>query len=182
MSGFDEQLARWRVPVGYGVALAYLWQAQPKPTWLAIGGVLAAVGLVIRGAAAGHLRKTEGLTTSGPYARTRNPLYLGSVVLAWGLVVAGASWVSAAVVGAYLVLFYPAVLRREERHLRSLHGAAFEAYAAQVPRFWPRMSAAAHQSGRFSWALYTGNREYLAALGAAAGFLFLWMRMKGWLW
>jgi steroid 5-alpha reductase family enzyme len=175
---------RWRVRLGYPVALVCFWLARPTPKWLLIGAGIAVVGLVLRGAAAGHLRKHELLSTRGPYAHTRSPLYLGSAVMAVGFAAACHSWIVAAILAAYFTAFYPAVMRREERELRARYGAAFEDYAARVPLFWPRASSAetpGDARARFSWALYVRNREYQAALGlvAAIALLLVVLRWRG---
>lgn len=169
----------WRVRIGYPVGLVYLVLARPTPRWLAIGAAIGVVGLAIRAWAAGHLRKHEALATGGPYAFTRNPLYLGSVILAAGLVVAGASIWAVLIVAAYLILFYPAVMRREESELRMHYGASFDRYAADVPLFWPAFRRfRAGNSERFSRVLYRKNREYQAAIGFAIGIALLWAKMR----
>ncbi len=170
-------LARWRVRAGYPVALAAWVLAHPTPSAIAIGAGVAVLGLLVRGAAAGHLRKGQGVAASGPYSFTRNPLYLGSALLAAGFVIAGHSWIAAVLVAAYFVLFYPAVMRREEQELRAVYGAAFGEYAACVPRFWPRLAPEARGAAPFSWAQYRRNREYQAALGFLLGVALLWLRM-----
>lgn len=169
---------RWRVRAGYPIAAACLWLAAPTPCSIALGAVVAAAGLVLRGAAAGYLRKHEVLATSGPYAWTRNPLYFGTAFLGVGFAVAGWSLWAAALLGGYFLLFYPAVMKREERELREHYGAAFEEYAVHVPLFWPRLSGASSSREGFSWALYRRNREYQALLGFLAGLALLWLRMK----
>ena len=90
---------RWRVRVGYPVGIAAFVFARPQIKWLVCGVAIAVLGLVVRGYAAGHLRKHQKLATSGPYAFTRNPLYLGSVLLAAGFSVASHSWISASAAG-----------------------------------------------------------------------------------
>jgi protein-S-isoprenylcysteine O-methyltransferase Ste14 len=160
-------LAKWRVRAGYPVVLLYFWLARPKPEWLVAGTIVGLAGLAIRALAAGHLRKHEGLATSGPYAWTRNPLYFGSALLAVGLAIAAGSWLAAAVVAAYFLAFYPATLRSEEGELAREYGDAFREYAARVPLFWPRPPRSGAPGQRFSWALYRRNREYNAAVGMA---------------
>ena len=175
LAGFST---RWRVRLGYPLALACLWLARPTPGRLALGAGIAGAGLVLRGAAAGHLRKHEQLTTSGPYAYTRNPLYLGSALLAVGFLVACGSWIVTALLTAYFALFYPAVMRREEQELRARYGSAFDDYAARVPLFWPRLTFGGTSRApgeRFSWALYRRNREYQAALGFLGAIALLWL-------
>jgi protein-S-isoprenylcysteine O-methyltransferase Ste14 len=169
----------WRVRTGYFVALAYLWLAAPSPRAIAAGGAVAFLGLIVRAAAAGHLRKGEALATSGPYAHTRNPLYLGSALLAAGFAIASHSWLAAALVIAYFALFYSMVMRREAGELRGRYGHSFEEYAARVPLFLPRIMPApgGDPAVRFSWALYRRNREYQAALGYLVGIALLVVRM-----
>lgn len=172
---------RWRVRVGYPVALVYLALARPTLLFLAIGAAISAVGLVIRAWAAGHLRKHQALATGGPYAFTRNPLYFGSVILAAGFIVAGKSIWAAIVVAGYLALFYTAVMRREEAELQAHYGEDFRKYAASVPLFWPslwRFAARGKSNEKFSGQLYLRNREYQAAIGFIVGLAALWARMR----
>ncbi|MBV9885005.1 MAG: isoprenylcysteine carboxylmethyltransferase family protein [Acidobacteria bacterium] len=160
--------ARWRVRVGYLLAIVVLLLARPTPQSIAIGGAVGLVGLLVRALAAGHLHKQEMLTVSGPYAHTRNPLYFGSAILTVGAAVAMNSWISAVLLLAYFAVFYSVVMRKEEGELRFHHGAAFEEYAKAVPLFFPRMTAAKLGLGverAFSVAQYKKNREYRAAIG-----------------
>jgi hypothetical protein len=181
---------RWRVRTGYPVAIVYLFFAAPTFRSLAFGTIYAAIGLLIRGVAAGHLRKDQVLAVSGPYSRTRNPLYLGSAVLAAGFIIAGHSWIGGALVGVYFIVFYYAVMRNEEDDLRVRFGAPFEKYAQIVPLFFPRIVNPAQladlsdprQPGDFSWAQFRRNREYQAVIGTIAGIgvvaLRMWLRMR----
>jgi len=175
--------ARWRVRLGYPLAIAVLWLARPAPCNIVIGGLVGALGLWLRAYAAGYLHKQETLTITGPYAYTRNPLYLGSAILALGTGIATHSWVAAALLLSYFALFYSIVMRREEGELRGHHGAAFEAYARAVPLFFPRITPAkmsnvsADSTSAFSYAQYRKNHEWQATLGFVlllAAFLVLW--------
>jgi protein-S-isoprenylcysteine O-methyltransferase Ste14 len=160
--------ARWRVRLGYPLAIVVLVLAHPDSRSIVVGGVVGAVGLLIRALAAGHLHKQDMLTVSGPYAHTRNPLYFGSAILTLGAAVAMNSWIAAALLCGYFALFYSVVMRREEGELRFHHGAAFEEYARAVPLFFPRLMAAKLGPGAaasFSFAQYKKNREYRAAIG-----------------
>lgn len=175
---------RWRVRIGYPVAIVCIVLARPSPLTLACGAVLAMMGLLIRAAAAGHLRKHQALATAGPYAWTRSPLYFGSLFLAAGFLLAAASWIAALVVAVYLAIFYPGVMRREEEELRAEYGAAFEDYARRVPRFWPRPprgTAPDALRDEFSWMQYRRNREYQALVGVLVAFAILAARML-WPW
>jgi protein-S-isoprenylcysteine O-methyltransferase Ste14 len=146
--------------------------------WLLCGVGIAFLGLLLRGFAAGHLRKHKQLAISGPYAFTRNPLYLGSVLLAAGFSVASHSWISTLLLAAYLAIFYPVVIRREQAELKTLYGVAFVEYASRVPAFWPRLSPAMASTDRFSWPLYRQNREYEAAIGLVVAMVILWILMQ----
>jgi protein-S-isoprenylcysteine O-methyltransferase Ste14 len=160
--------ARWRVRLSYPLAAVVLWFARPSPKSIVAGAVVGAIGLWIRARAAGHLHKQEVLTTAGPYAYTRNPLYLGSFILAIGAAIAAHSWPSALILFCYFALFYSFVMRREERELYQHHGDAFREYARAVPLFLPRMSPAKLSSSTaalFSFAQYKNNSEYRAAIG-----------------
>ncbi|HUJ33343.1 MAG TPA: isoprenylcysteine carboxylmethyltransferase family protein [Candidatus Acidoferrum sp.] len=173
---------RWRVRVGYPVGALYWVLARPMRHAILYGAIVAAFGLLVRGIAAGHLRKDKALATTGPYASTRNPLYLGSAILAAGFVVAAHSWIAGALVGIYFGVFYYAVMRNEEQDLRVRFGAAFDEYAARVALFFPRVpdpavAAAAGAGAGFSWAQYLRNREYRALIGTVAGFGIVWLRM-----
>jgi protein-S-isoprenylcysteine O-methyltransferase Ste14 len=175
---------RWRVRAGYFVAVVYWVLAEPTPRSLFWGGLIAFTGLLVRGLASGYLRKYEDLATSGPYARTRNPLYFGSALLATGFVVAGRSWWAGLIVGSYFTVFYTAVMHNEERALRSRFGRKFDEYAARVPLFFPRISKppdresaeCAESKKRFSWEQYRRNREYNAFIGTLAGLGIVWLR------
>jgi protein-S-isoprenylcysteine O-methyltransferase Ste14 len=160
--------ARWRVRVGYLLAIVVLVLAHPTPQSIAIGGAVGVVGLWVRALAAGHLHKQEMLTVSGPYAHTRNPLYFGSAILTVGAAVAMNAWIAAVLLIGYFALFYSVVMRKEEGELRFHHGAAFEEYAKAVPLFFPRVTAARLGLGverTFSFAQYKKNREFRAAIG-----------------
>jgi protein-S-isoprenylcysteine O-methyltransferase Ste14 len=175
---------RWRVRLGYPVALVYLVLASPTPRWIAIGAVLAGFGLVVRALAAGHLRKDRELATSGPYARTRNPLYLGSAFMAAGFAIAGHSWWAGSLVLIYFGVFYYAVMKNEEADLLLRFGASFESYAQKVPLFFPTLSGGAYATSsetgneqHFSWDQYLRNREYRALIGTVGALAIVWLRM-----
>jgi protein-S-isoprenylcysteine O-methyltransferase Ste14 len=174
MSSQTNFWIRWRVRVGYPVGVAAFYFARPQLKWLACGVGIALLGLLLRGYAAGHLRKGKQLAISGPYAHTRNPLYFGSVLLAVGFSVASHSMISTALLAAYLIIFYPMVIRREQAEIKKLYGDAFVEYCSRVPAFWPRLSAAPNSGERFSWAQYLKNREYEAAIGLALAMAILW--------
>lgn len=158
---------RIRVPLGFAFAAFYLWIARPSWKSIAIGTLIAIPGIVLRALASGHVKKNEELTTTGPYAYTRNPLYLGSLVMAIGFALAARSvWVLVVIVLMFLVIYLP-VIRAEEMFLRGAF-PAFEGYARSVPRLLPRRRAFSRVPGAFSRQLYWQHREYNAVLGSAA--------------
>ena len=165
-TGWSKIARRIRVPLGFVFAVLYFWLA--KPTWLfiGIGSAIAAVGIAIRASAAGHVKKNRELTTTGPYAYTRNPLYLGSMILAIGFGVASRNWWVAVVIVVLFLAIYLPVIRSEEAYLRS-EFPGFDEYCTKVPRLIPRVSGAGvTDKGAFSRELYLRHREYNAVIGA----------------
>lgn len=180
MSVPGEFFMRWRVRLGYPLAAIILWFSRPSPRSILVGALIGALGLWLRAYAAGYLHKQEVLTVAGPYAYTRNPLYLGSAILAFGAGLATRSWVSSSILLVYFAIFYSMVMRREEKELALRHGAAFEEYARAVPLFLPLLKPAklpGESAGAFSFAQYKRNHEWQAALGfllLLAALLLIW--------
>ena len=180
MSSAAAFFARWRVRLSYPVAVVVLGLARPTPRSILYGALIGVIGLLVRARAAGYLHKQEVLTVTGPYAYTRNPLYLGSGILALGAALATRSGVSAAIFAAYFVPFYSIAMWREEAELREHHGSAFDEYVRAVPLFFPRLSPVKLSltgAGSFSFARYKKNREYRAAIGfllLLAALLLIW--------
>ena len=172
---------RIRVPMGFGFAGLFLWLA--RPTWVSLGTSLLLVvpGVWMRGYAAGYVKKNEELTRTGPYAYTRNPLYLGSMLIAFGFAAASRSWAIPVVLGVLFVAIYWPTIRSEEAFLRGRF-AEFEAYAKAVPRLLPRLTAAGGGTGpaEFRWQQYLHHREYNALMGAVAIYAALVTRMVRW--
>jgi len=193
-TGIDSWLPiarRIRVPLGFLATALYLfeiWLRAPRLQAVAWSLVLVLPGLWLRGYASGYVKKNQELTTTGPYAHTRNPLYLGSTLIAAGFCVALESWRMVVAVAVGFALIYIPVIASEERYLRAAF-PGFDAYCRQVPRLIPRLTPArltasqpvaadnahgtcAGTSG-FSLALYRQHREYNAAIGAALLYLSL---------
>lgn len=155
---------RIRVPLSFAFAVAYVWLAHPTRTSLLAGALLLAPGLILRALASGHVQKDRQLTTSGPYAYTRNPLYLGSLILAAGFALAARSvWILGLLVLMFVVIYVP-VIAGEERYLRQTF-PEYEDYARHMSRFGLRLTPFGSQRGAFSSALYWKHREYNAVLG-----------------
>lgn len=155
---------RIRVPVGFAFAALSIGLAHPAWWSIAVGGAVAFVGVLIRALASGHVRKNEELTTTGPYGYTRNPLYLGSIVIAIGFALAARNiYIGIALVVLFLAIYLP-VIRSEEEFLRGRF-PAFDEYVSRVPRLLPRLRSASRERGSFSLPLYMQHREYNAFLG-----------------
>jgi len=166
MLSWQQIARRIRVPLGFLFAVAYIWLANPTFHSIIAGSFISLIGLLIRALASGHVKKNEQLTTSGPYAYTRNPLYLGSLVLAAGFAIASRSWWIALIATALFFAIYIPVIRSEEAFLQT-HFPEFGEYARHVPRLFPRLRPYQSSINSFSWDLYWKHREYNAALGAA---------------
>ena len=183
----SDWITRWqriarriRVPLGFltaGFYLFDLWRRAPQPAAVAWSLALVLPGLWLRGYAAGYVKKNRELTVTGPYAHTRNPLYLGSMLIAAGFALALLSWpIALLLAGGFAVIYIP-VIASEERFLRGAF-PEFDAYCHRVPRLIPRLTPTAHfatgaSSGSFSLALYLRHREYNAGIGAALLYLSL---------
>jgi len=175
-SPYARWATRWRVPLGFLLAVAYVVFCRPTVALLIAGGIVAALGVAMRAFAAGHLVKNQKLAMNGPYAWTRNPLYLGSSMMGAGFALASGNWILAV---ACLVLFagiYWPVIRREENYLRGEFGADYDRYAKNVPLFFPRFRRL-QNSGSFQWKQYRKNHEYEALLGYLALMIFLAIRI-----
>lgn len=174
---YADLVARLRVPGGFVLVAAFAWFAQPDARSLAWGLPVAFAGLALRAWAAGHLAKNQALATGGPYAYTRNPLYLGTLLVAAGLAIAARSpWPALLFALAFAGIYLP-VVQLEEQHLRNLF-PDYAAYAARVPALVPAWRT--HPGGGgFQWRLYARNREYQAAAGLLAGTVFLlWKALR----
>ena len=193
----QDWITRWqriarriRVPLGFLAAALYLfelWRRAPQLVAIAVSVALVLPGLWLRGYAAGYVKKNRELTMTGPYAHTRNPLYLGSMLMAAGFAVALESWGMALVLAAFFALIYIPVIASEERFLRATF-PDFDVYCSRVPRLIPRLTPVqastaqpTDQSGaefgttaaHFSLDRYLKHREYNAAIGAALLYLSL---------
>ena len=191
MERWQRIARRIRVPLGFLAAALFLvdlGRTAPRPAAIAWSLALVLPGLWLRGWASGCVRKDRELTTAGPYAYTRNPLYLGSILIAAGFCLSVLSWPLAVVLAAGFALVYIPVIASEERFLRAAF-PAFDAYSRQVPRLLPRLTSARAAGGHppaargslvtgarnswFSLDLYRKHREYNAVLGAALLYLSL---------
>lgn len=170
---FATWAARWRVPLGFLLGLVYLVFCRPTPQLLVAGLLVGLAGLAIRAYSAGCLEKNQKLATGGPYAHTRNPLYLGSFFMGVGFSIAGGQWILGVAFLAFFILVYWPVMIREQESLREKFAEAYEQYALRVPLFLPLGRGAPEPGMKFRWSLYRRNREYEAAIGLLAVALIL---------
>jgi protein-S-isoprenylcysteine O-methyltransferase Ste14 len=173
---YADAVARLRVPCGFVLLIAFAWLSKPSVESVEIGLPIALVGLLLRAWATGHLAKNRNLATSGPYAYIRNPLYVGTLIVGSGIVIACRDWILAGIFALVFLLVYLPVIELEEQHLRKIF-PSYAAYAEKVHRLLP-LSHWPGQTAHFSWSLYKKNEEYRAL----AGFLLAvaWIAAKLW--
>lgn len=171
---YADAVARLRVPSGFLIVLVFAWFSHPTKESLLWGVPVSLAGLALRAWAAGCLAKNRELATGGPYAYTRNPLYVGTLLVAAGLAIASRSLGLAVLFAAVFLFIYLPVIQNEEQHLRKIF-QDYKEYAEKVPALIPRLTA--KQSGQpFQWSLYMKNQEYQAGAGFLIGLLYLLWR------
>ncbi|HEY0778942.1 MAG TPA: isoprenylcysteine carboxylmethyltransferase family protein [Gemmatirosa sp.] len=174
-------LQRARVPLGFAVGGLYLWLARPNPTTLGFGAAIALAGVIVRAWAAGHIVKNGRLATTGPYAHTRNPLYVGSFLIACGFAVMATPLLLLVVVAFWAAVYGP-VMQREAEHVRALHTEAYDEWAGGVPMFVPRVTPwrgdATPHASRFDPQLYLYHREWQAGLVYVLAVVWMTFRVR----
>jgi protein-S-isoprenylcysteine O-methyltransferase Ste14 len=160
---YADRVARLRVIAGFVMLGAFAYFAHSTPGSLQIGLPISLAGLALRAWAAGHLAKNQRLATSGPYAFTRNPLYLGTLVTAMGLAAAGDSPGLGVLFAVLFIAVYLPAIELEEQHLTAIL-RDYAAYAARVPLLVPSIPTGLGRE-RFSFAQYLKNQEYQALAG-----------------
>ena len=168
MADIARRLARLRVPLGFATSAIVLWLATPSWRTWTIGLAIALAGEAFRLWAAGHLEKSREVTRSGPYRLTRHPLYVGSSIIALGIVVAAKSVVVAVIAAIYMGATIAAAIRTEEAFLRGAFGPTYDQY---------RVSQAEPMPRDFSWKRAVRNREHRALSGVLIGFGLLALRI-----
>jgi protein-S-isoprenylcysteine O-methyltransferase Ste14 len=169
-------MQRWRVPLGFVCAAIFFLLSRPRPLTLAVGGAIALPGLALRAWGTGHLRKNDALATTGPFAYTRNPLYLGSFLMGVGFTVASGRFVLGFLFAALFLGIYVPVMRVESATLAKLFGESYQRYLKAVPLFLPRLSPYRDETKdkiAFDMKLYKRYREYQAAMGLVIAWVLL---------
>ncbi len=174
---YADAVARLRVPSGFLIVLAFALLSRPLAVSIAWGVPFSLAGLVLRGWSAGCLDKNRQLSTGGPYAHTRNPLYLGTLLVGAGLAIAARSpWLALLFACVFLFVYLP-VIQLEEQHLRHLF-PEYASYAERVGALWPRLTPdPASTPTAFRFRLYLQNQEYQAGAGLVIGLLYLVCRL-----
>ncbi len=181
----NKALGQLRLILLYLLIGFLAWKSHPTPTTFLIGVVLVVFGEAVRFWAAGHLLKSRELVTSGPYAYTQNPLYLGRIFIYSGFCIMAQldSYLNllVLVIGMGIFSFYylPRKIRVEGKRLARLHGESWQAYFDEMPVLFPRLApyqasvAAPWRTDRM-----LRNREYLMVLGV--GLICLLFAAKAW--
>jgi len=176
MASWGISAQRLRVPIGTALGITFLILMHPSLRSLWIGGCVALMGSMIRVWASGHLEKGRVLARGGPYAHTRNPLYLGSFLMALGVLLAGQGYWLLIPFGIFFAAFYHPVMKQEEQELLQGHGEEFTAYFRRVPPFLPRLSASTDYPSEFLWGRVFRNREHRTVAGLVLALAFLLWR------
>jgi protein-S-isoprenylcysteine O-methyltransferase Ste14 len=175
----SETLARWRVPVGWALGLGALWLAEPTGGYLIVGVLVAVAGEALRLWASGYLERNRRLATAGPYAWTRNPLYLGSLLVGLGFTLATGKIALVVVLAALFAAVYFPVMKREAARLEAAFPGEYPGYAARVPLLLPRLPRGGGAGdARFQWSQVISNREPRTVLGLLSAIAILWAKWK----
>ena len=171
-----QRLYRWRVRAGLISVILVIILAKPDLSSLLIGLGVSLPGLMLRTWAAGHLKKDKELTVSGPYRYSRNPLYLGNLIIGLGVIVASRSlWVLGIFV-AYFLLFYPLIIQVEAEKMKKLFSQEYPEYAKKTPVFFPyKKPFSLPKKKWFSGVVFRENKEWRAFVGTAL----LWLVLSG---
>ena len=162
-----------RLAAVFALLLVLAWKAEPTLLDIWIGLPFVMAGGLLRTWSAGYLLKTRELAITGPYAHTRNPLYLGRLLLltGFGIMARLPYMANLVVLAAGLLIFFLYYMPRKERveceRLRQAHGEPYNLYEAAVPALFPRLSpyrGPGGGAGGWHWSRFSRNREYLMLL------------------
>jgi len=176
MTSWKKLAQKTRVPAGTALGIFFLLLMHPSVRSLWIGGLIALGGSLLRLWAAGHIEKGRILTRGGPYALTRNPLYLGSFFMALGIIIAGQGYWLLLPFGVFFAVFYWPVMKAEEQELLNGYGETFVEYSKSVPLFWPGFRKPCSGASIFRWGRVIRNREHHTVFGFLAAEALLVLR------
>jgi protein-S-isoprenylcysteine O-methyltransferase Ste14 len=174
-TGGDTLAQRWkalavrrRTFITLAAVLPMLIVAQPTAAWYLAGLGLVLAGVAIRLISSGYITKAVKLTTNGPFALARHPLYLGGLLIAGGFCAMTGAWYPFPLIAILYASVYWPTIEFEERFLAERFGESYRAYCRTVPRFLPRLRLAPWTWAGFSWARVTQNHEPSNIAGVAA--------------
>ena len=165
MASWKQTAQKTRVPAGTALGLLFLILMHPSARSLWIGAVITLPGSLLRLWAAGHIDKGIVLTQGGPYAMTRNPLYLGSFLMALGIILGGQGYWMLPLLGGFFAAFYIPVMKAEADHMLGRYGQEFVEYSKRVPAFFPAFQKAGTGTSDFLWSRVIQNREHRNVAG-----------------
>lgn len=165
MASWKQFAQKARVPVGTVLGILFLLLMHPSVNSLLIGLAITLPGCLLRFWAAGHIDKGRALTQGGPYAMTRNPLYLGSFLMALGIILGGQGYWLLPLFGAFFATFYIPVMKAEADYLLNAYGEEFARYSKRVPAFFPVLQKAEAGASTFLWSRVVQNREHRNVIG-----------------
>jgi protein-S-isoprenylcysteine O-methyltransferase Ste14 len=165
MTSWKKIAQRIRVPAGTVLGVIFLYFMHPSFQSLWMGGAISLVGALLRLWAAGHIDKGRVLTQGGPYAFSRNPLYLGSFFMAMGIILAGQRYWLLLPFALFFIAFYYPVMKAEENALLCGYGDKFIEYSKRVPMFFPSFNNSGSASSTFQWSRVVQNREHRTIAG-----------------
>lgn len=178
---------RGRYFVWFLLGVLVLLTSRPTPQSLGLGSLVLAAGVLLRGWGAGFLVKNDELTTAGPYAHLRHPLYAGTLLVGAGFAIGVGGWWTPAVLGLLAAWFFGAYFPRKDRvegeRLESRYGEDYARYRAAVPALWPRFPGFRAPAGATPdarpWSLshYSQNNELGTVIAIAIGWLLLLWRL-----
>ncbi len=174
--------------VVYPLVLWLFLTARTTERSLRTGIVLLAVGQAIRFWANGYVGhrkvgtsvsgapKVGHIVTAGPYAYTRNPLYLGSMIIGFGFcVIVNNLWLGLAMIaGFYLV--YGQKIADEEAGLEKEWKEEFTAYRSAVPRWLPTWRCYSSRWGIWDWRGVAASKEWKTLVWVTATVIGLYFR------
>ena len=174
-----KRIFKLRFAVLYPAGAWALWALRCDANSLRLGSCVVAAGLLVRSWANGYAIKMDKLTTSGPYAFLRHPLYAGTLLMVAGFaVILRAGWLGAAFVVFFAVVYW-GTMRSEERMLTDKFGDAYRNYRAEVPPLWPALRAyAAGEKWPFARERYWRSQEYKLILWTAVSVLVIFLRTE----
>lgn len=161
-----------RIPASVLMGAAILLLARPTLISWMLGLAVVATGEGLRIWASGHIHKSAEVTTTGPYAMCRHPLYLGHFLVATGFCISGNSLAAFIIVSISFFIIYMPTWKNEEQNLIQLFGDTYREFMSVTPAMLPRWNSKV-LSGSFSWALVKQHREWKHAAALLGGMLLM---------